>query len=144
MPKQRGMLTLHISISKNLAKSPPKVRMTDFRRVHKTSAKRKRHEAAAACQFLPIFLAEFTRFFLFFGQYRKRRLEGWKNGRLEGVLQRLLCVQASDGVDSNLASPSLQLNRISRFLIVESVITEQLEKPTGVFSVRFGKEGDTV
>ena len=53
-------------------------------------------------------------------------------------------VHASYSIDRNLGSLSIQFDRTGRFLIGESVITEQLEKPTGAVSIRFGKEGNTV
>lgn len=118
--------------------------MTDFRRVHKPSADENATRSSRRANFLPIFLAEFTRFFLFFGQYGKRGLGGWKKGRLEVVLQHLSRVHTSDGVDRNLVSPSVQLNRIIRFPIGEVIFIEQFEKSDSVFSIRLGKEGDTV
>ena len=60
-------------------------------------------------EFLPVFLAKDQPFFLFFGQYGKRRLEGWKKERLEGVLQgqRHSCARASDSIDRNLRGLSV-------------------------------------
>ena len=60
-------------------------------------------------EFLPIFLAEAPPFFLFFGQYGKGRLEGWKKGRLEEGLQgqHLSCARASDSIDGNLRGLSV-------------------------------------
>lgn len=118
--------------------------MTDFRRVHKTSANENATRSSRRVNFLPIFLAEFTRFFLFFGQYGKRRLEGWQRRRPEMGLQRFSRVHVSDTIDRDLVSPSVQLNRISRFPIGEAAGIEQFEKSDSVFSIRFGKEGDTV
>lgn len=135
------MLTLHTLA---LARILPKVRMTDFRRVHKPSANENAPRYARRVNFLPIFLADFTRFFLFFGQYGKSRLEGWKRRRPEMVLQRFSRVHASDTIDRDLVRPSVQFNRIIRFLIGETVGIEQFEKSDSVFSIRLGKEGDTV
>ena len=118
--------------------------MTDFRRVHKTSANENPTRDSRCANFLPIFLAEFTRAFLFFGQYGKSRLEGWKRRRPEMGLQHFSRVHASDTIDRNLVSPSLQFNRIIRFPIGEAAGIEQFEKSDSVFSVRLGKEGDTV
>ena len=59
-------------------------------------------------------------------------------------LQHFLPVHTSDTIDRNLVSPSLQFNRIIRFPIGETAGIEQLEKSDSVFSIRLGKEGDTV
>ena len=60
------------------------------------------------------------------------------------LLQRFSRVHTSDPIDRDLVSPSVQLNRIIRFPIGETAGIEQFEKSDSVFSIRLGKEGDTV
>ena len=51
-----------------VARTLPKIRITDFRKARKVFEKQKPHGVSAGCKILPIFLAECTRIFLFFGQ----------------------------------------------------------------------------
>ncbi|RKU35110.1 hypothetical protein C6496_17615 [Candidatus Poribacteria bacterium] len=59
-----------------LAKTLPKVRITGFIYTHKAFVKQYLREIVSVRKFLPVFLARGTYFFLFFGQNKKRGLEG--------------------------------------------------------------------